>query len=289
MFDRKFIYSFIAFLVASSLHASNTYILETGEKAKERLDIQSDIFDDTFDQHLQQAGLDKNHVVWDLGCGTGSALPKLANMAKKVIAIDISKEQLDQVEQKIEREHLSNVAIFTADVLNESTLPLEKPDFTYARFLFMHLNDRERALKNIFNSLKDGGIFLSQESIISSLYTDPKHEEFEKLNQNFIRLSECKGNDCDVGKSIKKYCHNAGFIQVTSEEIQHTVSSNLGAKVKSGSLNEAREHFLSNKILTVKQIEDFQKLMENFANNYPELKIHFLQVYSIAKKPTLKD
>jgi SAM-dependent methyltransferase len=92
----------------------------------------------------------------DLGCGTGIAIPDLANLGWTVIGVDISADQL-----RVAREQAGDLAedLIEADA---SQLPFPSNSFDLVGSMFTHtdFDDPERAFAEVFRVLRPGGKFL---------------------------------------------------------------------------------------------------------------------------------
>ncbi len=65
---------------------------------------------------LQQKGaLDKENIVIDIACGTGTYAVKMATKCKKVVCLDISSGMLEKLKDKARKFRLSNIEIIQAD------------------------------------------------------------------------------------------------------------------------------------------------------------------------------
>jgi len=65
---------------------------------------------------LQQKGaLDKENIVMDIACGTGTYAVKMATKCKKVVCLDISRGMLEKLKEKAQKLCLSNMEIVQAD------------------------------------------------------------------------------------------------------------------------------------------------------------------------------
>jgi len=96
----------------------------------------------------------------DIGCGTGNLSIQLARMGYSVLATDLSENMLHIVSRRASQEHL-NIDVGVYDMLD----PLDKQfDLIIASMdVINHLSDLEDVffgLKNIYNSLKENGIFI---------------------------------------------------------------------------------------------------------------------------------
>ncbi len=65
---------------------------------------------------LQQKGaLDKENIVMDIACGTGTYAVKMATKCKKVVCLDISSGMLEKLKEKARKLQLSNLKTIQAD------------------------------------------------------------------------------------------------------------------------------------------------------------------------------
>lgn len=109
---------------------------------------------------VDRLNIKQGHVVLDFGCGTGLTTAELAKRVGpgKVVAVDISEQQLIRASRKIKKSvKLSNV-IF---VKEHHLKPFEKHSFDAVTVVGVleHLKDPADILKGIFRLLKPGGSF----------------------------------------------------------------------------------------------------------------------------------
>lgn len=95
---------------------------------------------------------DKN--VLDVGAGTGRLSVLLAKNGAKVTALDLSPKMLELVKRKN-----AKIEIVVGEAEN---LPFKKEtfDIVTAAFLIVHLKDPTRFFDEVYQVLKDGGIFV---------------------------------------------------------------------------------------------------------------------------------
>ncbi|MBL8061786.1 MAG: methyltransferase domain-containing protein [Anaerolineales bacterium] len=112
-------------------------------------------------------GLVPGMRVLDAGCGPGRLTLPLAEAVGpqgEVTALDIQEEMLARVSKKVETAGLQNVKFLHAG-LGEGKLPQAYYDRALLVTVFGEIPDRESALKEIYKSLKPGGILSITEVI----------------------------------------------------------------------------------------------------------------------------
>jgi len=106
---------------------------------------------------VPQFGLKAGQTVLDVGTGTGVLIPYLIQAvgpAGSVTAIDYS-EKMVQV-CKTKHSHLKNVTVEVKNI-KEDAFPTETFDAVICFGVFPHLENKEKALRNINHSLKPSG------------------------------------------------------------------------------------------------------------------------------------
>lgn len=90
----------------------------------------------------------------DMGCGTGFMINILKNKAKTIVGVDVTQAMLD----KVDISGPAEITLINADT-GQVELPYDFFDIATAYTFLDHLYDMKPTLKNIFNSLKNGGLF----------------------------------------------------------------------------------------------------------------------------------
>ncbi|MEM7156794.1 MAG: class I SAM-dependent methyltransferase [Myxococcota bacterium] len=103
-----------------------------------------------------------DHVVLDVGCGTGSLALRLAPSAREVHGLDVSSEMLRIATDKAQADGVDNVH-FHCGLLDESFSAFEDESLDgICAYSILHLvPDRTAALAQIHRLLKPGGFFVS--------------------------------------------------------------------------------------------------------------------------------
>jgi len=111
------------------------------------------------DEILSAVELQPDWVAADLGCGSGYFTLPLSLKVKKVHAIDLQKEMLSFVEDKIRRLELRNIEL---KLSNPNEIPLEDSnvDFLLSINTLHEFGDKERMIGEIKRVLKRSGTLL---------------------------------------------------------------------------------------------------------------------------------
>jgi tRNA (cmo5U34)-methyltransferase len=117
-------------------------------------------------------------LLYDLGCSTASLLISLSSKLKsnaKLVGLDNSKAILEQAKKKCEA-YGANVEVKYADILEYG---YDKADVFVSNYTLQFVRPlvREKLIAKISSSLKDGGVFIFSEKVIS---------HHTKLNKDLI-------------------------------------------------------------------------------------------------------
>ncbi|MBW4455979.1 MAG: methyltransferase domain-containing protein [Nostoc indistinguendum CM1-VF10] len=197
---------------------NNSYLLDNffeKEKELERLKQQATAIIDHEKIIWSQAGLTASMNVLDLACGPGIISCELAKFVTsgKVTGFDLSETLLEiaRCYQNIER--VENVFFRQGDIYQTNFVE-QTFDFAYARFIFQHLSEPNKALQNIYQVLKPDGILCIVDIDDAWLTLYPEPASFSSLNQKAARGQQSKGGDRHVGRKLSTYLQTAGFTNV---------------------------------------------------------------------------
>lgn len=100
---------------------------------------------------IAYTGLNKNSRVAELGSGSGFMTIFLAQIAKEVMSYDMKEEFMKLAEKNVQITGLNNVTFKLRNIL-ENWIDEKELDL-----IFCDIREPEKAAKNIYDSLKDGG------------------------------------------------------------------------------------------------------------------------------------
>lgn len=121
--------------------------------------------------------LDEEKNVLEVGIGTGRVAKSVLDAGcKKLVGIDISPKTIQRAKENLKE--YKNIDLLEMSILdfNKTSEPF---DIVYSVLTFMHIEDKEKACKNIKELLKDSGYF------ILSISND---EEWLDYGQRKVRL-----------------------------------------------------------------------------------------------------
>lgn len=123
-------------------------------------------------------------TVLDIGCGTGLGTIYSSHIASKVTGIDISKDMVAILRQKIKREKINNIELVTGKFPDSIS---DQFDVIISSFAIVHFSTGSRPLiyEKIYESLKPGGkigLFSAQGEIAKA---------FEMKDELIVNLKHC--------------------------------------------------------------------------------------------------
>lgn len=147
----------------------------------------------------------KSKSLLDYGGGTGLISLELSDLVDSVLLVDSSRQMLDIAETKITHKKIKNSRVLQAD-FTENT-PEFRVDIILMSLVLLHIPDTKKILKELFNTLNNGGKLIIIDFDKNINVSHPKihngfsHDEMKK------RLSEVGFKSIEIrtfyyGKSI---------------------------------------------------------------------------------------
>jgi ubiquinone/menaquinone biosynthesis C-methylase UbiE len=154
------------------------------------------------DEILDTIDLNCDYVGADLGCGSGFLTLPLSRRIRKVYGIDIQKEMLEHLEQKIKKQKIENIKSLLS---KENEIPLEDEtlDLLITANTLHEFSDKEKMINEMRRVLKQGG---------KAVIVDFKKEETGFGPPLAIRLSK---------DQAKRLFEKNGFIVLKSKNLTY--------------------------------------------------------------------
>lgn len=108
---------------------------------------------------LNQLSLREDMVACDLGCGSGGwVIPLAKSLSRgKVYAVDILRDPLSALEEKLRQETLFNVSVILADVEKGVKIVEESVDLVLMTNILFQTKNRDKILEEAKRILRTGG------------------------------------------------------------------------------------------------------------------------------------
>ncbi len=196
----------------SSMH----YVASVGGSDKERLSIQHECFAKGTEEFINHLKIIEGMSVLVVGCGGGdetAMFAKKVGFNGKVTAIDVNPEQIAISQDKMNDEKHKNVTLKVLAAENLSVLN-EKFDVVYCRMVLVHVVDPQKVLRLMLSQIKDDGLVACEEPDISSCFSTPKSEAFEKHIHLLCEFMKRRNCDPDLGSKMYQLFNEVGFSHI---------------------------------------------------------------------------
>ncbi len=175
-----------------------------------------------FNKHANKRG-----VAIDFGCGTGKSFEYLSPHFRKILAVDISKELLDQAKKR----PFTNIE-FRQEDLTKNRLSFPKADFVFCCNVAMlpEIEKTHAIIRNIQKSLKNGGTaLLVLPSLDSVLYASWRL--IEVYRREGVRREDIPDYEFDYFKASKRRLVE-GIIYIDNVPTKHFMRAELDVVFK---------------------------------------------------------
>jgi len=148
--------------------------------------------------------LKKSMTVMDLGSGDGYISRSIAGFVKQVIAVDISKEMLKELNKKASQEGVENIRTVESDgrdvPMKDSSI-----DLIFSNMYLHHIEEPELAINEMFRLLKPGGT-----AFLADFHEHVNKELKEKMHDVWMGFNT---------EEIKGWFQKTGFKDIKIETI----------------------------------------------------------------------
>jgi ubiquinone/menaquinone biosynthesis C-methylase UbiE len=126
--------------------------------------------EDIYQEKLKrtQKLFNKDSIIMEFGCGTGTTSLLHSPFVKEVIAYDYSPGMIDIANEKKNDQQITNVT-FEVNAVEDIPFHNETYDVVMAHSILHLTQNNEQILNNVFNSLRPGGFFISSSGCIKEM------------------------------------------------------------------------------------------------------------------------
>jgi ubiquinone/menaquinone biosynthesis C-methylase UbiE len=233
------------------------YTLATGESGAYRLQILNAIHKPYTEFLIKHTGLSAGMNVADVGCGTGNVscwLAEQIGFSGSLVGVDVSAAQLDIARTQAKSFGLSNVTFIEGSAY-DTKLTKESFDLVYCRFLLMHLNRPNDALKEMRSLLKPGGMLVCEEADFSTAFCEPVSKAFDRCIELFVLLSQTRGHHFCMGTALYRKFEEVGFTTPSISFVQPVAVRGENKRLVDLSLVETTNALIEAKLTTAEEID----------------------------------
>ncbi|KTD62767.1 class I SAM-dependent methyltransferase [Legionella shakespearei] len=247
---------------------TESYILNTNEKARDRLSLQHELYARSSVGLLNEAGIRSGMKVLEIGCGSGAMtleLAKLIGSQGSLLAIDLSQAQLDHV-QKLTEAH-RNIRFKLWDV-NYLTDLGEQFDFIYCRMVLHHVADAHPVIQQIRSCLKPGGIIVCEEpSIFDSTFCSPPSEAYIQFTQWARNCFISNKRDFEIAHRLEQEFASSDFNVTHHSLYQPLLRTSREKEIYSMALDDLTPQLLESGLASQEEINHLSQELKNLASS----------------------
>ena len=218
------------------------------------------------ERYLGKLSLNKNQIVYDLGCSIGSVSKLFSKKVKKVVGFDNNEYLLEEANKEKE----DNCQFVLDNIFTLDPAKLEKCDGIWMSFALAYMEDPKLFISNWTKCLNYNGWFAIVD--IDNLYSGhlPKNNKYLEKVQEFENESEkSKTYDFKIGGKIETLMEENGLEIITSENNWYDVELNFRGKADKDIIENWRA-----------RLERMVKLKTYFGVNYNKFCDNFLNIIS---------
>jgi len=153
--------------------------------------------------------------VLEAGCGIGAQTAILARNSPgaRITSVDISEISLQQAEETIRQEGITNVTFRQGDIFQ---LPFEPATFDhiFVCFVLEHLTEPQQALEGLRPLLKEGGTITVIEGDHGSTFFHPENPDARQAIDCLVTLQHQAGGNALIGRQLYPLVTGAGYRDV---------------------------------------------------------------------------
>lgn len=241
----------------------SNYVLSVGEKFEERL-MRLNAFSNPYSfAFLLRNGLKKGDHVIDVGCGIGEMTCWLAEQVGpqgKVVAIDISREQLELARRRVKEKNLTNVEFHEISIYDLAKLNVQF-DLVYSRYVIDHIVEQQRALEVMTEITRSSGMICCESSAVHTrtAFSYPQIAAREKMHTWFDSLRRLNVCSDHLGFRLPSMMRQLNLENISIDLIHPTLRSYSQREHEVLLLDECKGSFIEQGIATPEEVDEVRK------------------------------
>jgi SAM-dependent methyltransferase len=255
------------------------YVLDEGKSGHARLRVISEIHDDQTRALLLGAGLGAGHRFVEFGCGLGYVTRWATSLGADALGVDLSADQIGEG-----RRLADGKTEFRVGSVYDHGLPSESFDFSYSRWLLIHLNRPVDAMRSIFAALKPGGLMVCEEADLSAIYSEPPSGYGGFLDLALASGVE-RGVDYSGGRRLHRWAIEAGFDVLRADTYHPHYLTGEHKGFWGWTFREAGANLVKEGVITEARFDELSDGMRMADDDPSTLAAHARMHQLVARKP----
>lgn len=257
------------FLCAHDAREQSSYSLKNDEAALRRLRLLAQENDPESRIFFSMLMLPDDATILSVGCGIGIFEQWLASTIVPkgaVYAVDNDPVKVQYMQDALVGAGMHNFIPTLDDVYTLVDCAHQKYDVIYARYLFQHLNDPDKALTCLLTLLKKRGYLIIDELTFSASRTEPAHWAIESVAQNVAKKAEaCLHTNYDIGVTLEQLAHRHNLdIKIVRSFEQRSGES--GTEFFISSIEEGRDFLVQRAVVAAEEIDAILRGLQEVRN-----------------------
>jgi ubiquinone/menaquinone biosynthesis C-methylase UbiE len=258
------------YLLCVTDSAEGSYCLKNDEQALRRLHLLAQEDNPESQRLFYMLDIPNDATILSVGCGIGIFEQWLARViAPKgaVYAADNDSVKVQYMHDTLDENKIHNFIPVLDDAYTLTSCGHRQYDIIYARYLFQHLSDPDKALTRMMALLKPGGYLIIDDEIFSASRTEPAHWAIEEVSHNITKKAEaCLHTNYDIGASLEQLVQRHHFeIKIMRSFEQR--SGSVGIELFINSIEEARDFLVGRMIITAEEIDAIIEGLQEVRHN----------------------
>lgn len=244
----------------------SNYVLSVGQQFEERL-MRLNAFSNPYSfAFLLRNGLKQGDCVIDVGCGIGELTCWLAEQVGsegKVVAIDISVEQLELAKRRAQEKGLTNIEFYELSIYDLGLLN-QQFDVVYSRYVIDHIVEQQRALQVMHHITREGGVICCESSAFHTrtAFSYPHVLAREKLHTWFDGLRRLSIYNSELGLRLPGMMRQLQLKNIAIDLIQPTLKTYYQREHELLLLDECQSAFIEQGMTTLEEIIATRKAIQ---------------------------
>lgn len=252
-----------------AVSSEDRYVLARGEEGAYRLRVVNRVHGPDTERLLRTAGLRPGMRVADIGCGVGAVTAWIAREVGpdgEVVGVDIGEEQVRQARETMEAEGIRNARFVVAGA-GDTGLPHGEFDLVFCRFVLMHVPDPVRALREMRDLLRPGGILVCEDGDFTSPFCEPPSPAFDRCFELYSAVGARRGLDFRIGPKLYRMFLEAGFRKPNVALAQPVFARGEEKRLPEWTLQESAPALLEAGLATPEEIDEVVTAMQALAED----------------------